>query len=179
MRYLVTLLLILPLLQGCKPDPILLQGYKGEVTAVKNGRPWRALIRAVPSEPYGYGFDINVDVYNEYQFLRESLFIFRIPYKNQWNIIDTIDAHTDSVITGAFYATVQEDGDVIDNIYHVFNAVDFDNYITVTHYNEHTGEVSGEFQLTTIIDLSRPQHYPNAVDTIRFEHGKFTTVIRK
>ncbi|MCB0395062.1 MAG: hypothetical protein KDD36_00320 [Flavobacteriales bacterium] len=179
MRYLVTLLLILPLLQGCKPDPILLQGYEGEATAVKNGQPWRALIRAVPNKPLGYGFDILMEVYNEYQFQRESLFIFRIPYQNQMNLIDTIGWHTDSLITGAFYATLAEDGDVMDNAYYVFNDVHFDNYLTVTHYNKHTGEVSGVFQLMVVIDPDDPKQYPNAVDTIRFEHGKFTTVIRK
>ncbi|MCB0395060.1 MAG: hypothetical protein KDD36_00310 [Flavobacteriales bacterium] len=167
------------MLQGCKPDPILLKGYEGEATAVKNGQPWRALIEGIPSKPFGYGFDLNIDVYNEYQFLRESLYIFRIPYKNQWNMIDTIDAHTDSVITGAFYATLQEDGDVIDNVYHVIPMIGFDNFIKVTHYDEITGEVRGEFQLIMVIDPDDPKHYPNAVDTIRFEHGKFNTVIRK
>ena len=179
MKNLLISLIFVMTLQSCREEPSLIPDiYWGEASATKNGQPWSGLIYAQPNEPYGYWFDISIRVFNTQEFLRESLFFFKIPYAIQNNQIDTIEARVDTTRTGAFYATLVDDGDVVGDIFDVYNG-ESENYISVTSYDKSSGEVRGEFAVTFVFDVTDNRSDPTAPDTIRFTNGQFHTKIRE
>ena len=178
MKNLVLLLAVLVSFQSCKDDPSFIPDiYWGEVSALKNGQPWKGLIYAQPNKPYG--FFVRIDVFKNQEFHREALTIFKIPYDIQKNTIDTIRFEIDTALTGASYATLVDDGDVLGDGFKVYEG-ETENYITVTSYNEETGEVGGEFEVTFV--FSEPggnRSDPSAPDTIRFTNGQFHTKVKE
>ena len=178
MRYRILIILLAFMsLQSCKKDQSAIPNiYWGEVTAIKNGEVWTGKIYAQSNEPFD-GFTIRVDVYDKWEFQREALFLAKIPYKEQRNLIDTIKASVDTTLTGASYATLVDDGDVLGDIFKVYGEKT-DNHVTITSYNERTKEVKGEFQVTLIFDKLDSRSDPSAPDTIRFTNGKFHTKIK-
>ena len=152
--------------------------YWGEASALKNGQPWYGRIYALPNPQFGYGFDILIDVFNDWEFHREGLSFFKIPYSVHHNLIDTINARIDTLLIAAFYAT-SIGGDALGDVFKVYNG-ESKNYITVTAYNEITGEVRGQFAVAFIfVERGSTRSDPSAPDTIRFTKGQFHTIIRE
>ncbi len=80
------------------------------------------------------------------------------------------------------YVTLRDDGDVICDVYNVYEPDSLQNYITITSYNSQTNEIKGRFQVTYLIDSSRVANRgrkcrPTAPDTIRIRNGEFLTKI--
>lgn len=179
MKNLLILLTVLTAFQSCQEEPSLIPDiYWGEASAIKNGEPWNGLIYAQPDEPYGYGFSISINAFNKQQILRENLHFYKIPYIVKKNKIDTIELRIDTVLTGASYNTILDDGDVLGDIFDVYNGAS-ENYIRVTSYDENSGEVRGEFAVTFVFDETDNRSDPTAPDTIRFTNGQFHTKIRE
>lgn len=173
----LTIPVILIFINSCNKENSLIPDiYWGEVTALKNGESWNGKIRATPNALYGYGFDIRVDVYNEYDIKIEYFNIARIPYLERYYIIDTIKSYVDTVLTGATYLTLN--GDVIYNSYDVFPG-DIDNFINVTSYNETTREVEGAFEVMFVKIQRPPGNIPSSPDTLRFTNGIFHTKVNE
>lgn len=75
------------------------------------------------------------------------------------------------------YNTLRDDGDVLCDVYNVYQPDSLQNYVTITAYNSQTKEIRGTFQATYLIDTSRVKCYSNAPDTIRIRNGEFYTKI--
>lgn len=179
MKRLLILSILIPVLYSCKEEQSLIPDiYWGEVSAIKNGQPWSGLIYARPNEPYG--FYIRIEVFNEQEFHREALTIFKIPNELKKNRIDTVQAEIDTLLTGASYATLVDDGDVLGDLFKVYEG-EMENYITITSYNEETGEVRGNFEVAFVFGegVVGTKSDPTAPDTIRFTNGQFHTKIRE
>ena len=68
-----------------------------------------------------------------------------------------------------------DDGDVLCDIYDVHTGDSITNGMHLTNYNQQLKEVKGTFQVTLIIDNSRPKCLASAPDTIRITNGEFYT----
>lgn len=181
MKYFMIFLIPLTILQSCKEDPSIIPDiYWGEASAIKNGEPWSGRIYAQPNEPYGYGFDISIDVFNNQEFLREVLHIAKIPYNMSKTKIDTLDIRVDVTLTAASYSSLVDDGDVLGDLFKVYEGEE-ENYIIITEYNEETGEIRGEFEVAFVFDEGPlgTRSDPTVPDTIRFTNGTFHTKIGK
>jgi hypothetical protein len=80
-------------------------------------------------------------------------------------------------IVTSLYNTLSDDGDVICDVYYIYEPDSLWNYITVTAFNAQTKEIDGTFQATYLIDPSRMKCKPSAPDTIRIRNGVFHTKI--
>ena len=181
MKNLLLLSILAFSIQSCEEEQSIIPDvYWGEVSATKNGQPWSGLIYAQPNEPYGYGFSISIDVYNKQEFLRESLHIAKIPYEFGRNRIDTLGIRVDTLLTAASYATLVNDGDILGDLFKVYEG-ETESFISITSYNEKTGEVSGDFEVIFVFGegVVGTKSDPTAPDTVRFANGKFRTKIRE
>jgi hypothetical protein len=164
----------------CKKEVARPEVYWGEASAELNGQHWSAKIRGAKSTTGGIEqkpvLNIVLDRFNQDDILRESLYLFKIPNrKGQYKIYQTI-ANTEADTTGVFYATVEDDGDVILDIYHL-NETDSAHFVQITAYDAKTTIVEGTFQVSLIRDATRPKRHPSILDTIRFTNGRFKTKI--
>ena len=158
---------------SCKKEEINIgsEYYWGNVSANFNNKEWENGKIHGTSNTLNIGFDIIVDVYNEVGFLRESLHIYQIPkIEGVHSILNSI--HQDSTNQpGALYNTLQDDGDVLGDVYRL--VIGENNFIEISSINGN--EVEGAFQVTFAIDDSRDKVFPLAPDTIRFTNGFFHT----
>ena len=154
-----------------KEEDIIMNPYWGEISASINSQKWKnGQIYAI-SNVQGIGFSIIVDVYDKFDFLREHLIIYKIPkIEGIYPILKSYSQDT-TAKTGALYATLQDDGDVLGDVYRLVATED--NYIEVASISG--DEVEGAFQVTFAIDDSRAKVFPLAPDTIRFTNGFFHT----
>jgi hypothetical protein len=83
-------------------------------------------------------------------------------------------------LSSAYY-TLRDDGDVLCDVYNVYEPDSIQNFITITSFNTQTKEIRGTFQATYLIDSSRViaigKCRPTAPDTIRIRNGEFYTKI--
>ncbi len=169
----ISLVGLLLLVGACKEEQRVIPAiYWGEITALKNGEPWRGEIRANPNKLEGDGFDISVDVYDDKSIRIEFLSIVRIPLLEQYTIVDTL-LFPEGIMgksTSAGYGLSHDDAQIA--FYYVLEEDGITNYINVTSYNEATGEVKGEFEISYL--QTRAQSVP---DTVRFTEGLFHTRI--
>lgn len=75
------------------------------------------------------------------------------------------------------YTTVRDDGDVLCDVYHIYEPDSLQNFITITAFDPQTKEIRGTFQATFLIDPIRIKCMPTAPDTIRIRNGEFYTKI--
>lgn len=77
------------------------------------------------------------------------------------------------------YYTLRDDGDVLCDVYDVYETDSLQNFITITSYNTQTKEIRGTFQATYLIDSARlatiGRCRATAPDTIRIRNGEFYT----
>jgi hypothetical protein len=77
------------------------------------------------------------------------------------------------------YYTLRDDGDVLCDIYNVYEPDSLQNDIVITYFNQLTNEIKGTFQATYLIDsglvVNGSKCRPSAPDTIRIRNGAFHT----
>ncbi len=73
------------------------------------------------------------------------------------------------------YNTLSDDGDVLCDVYHVFESDSLQNKITITSFDPSSKEIKGKFEGTYVIDKTRIKCVPSAPDTIRVKNGVFHT----
>jgi len=111
-----------------------------------------------------YGFEVLV--YNTADELREKL------------VVDSISEIEKGILKSditAFYNTRVSHGDVIQSHYYLDTTAN--NYFIIDTYNETTGDVSGRFQLTMILEVWYDLYNEPESDTLRFTEGQFETRI--
>lgn len=115
--------------------------------------------------------------------LKESISVQKI-YK-QTNLPQRINKYDYTAIRieklSSSYYTLRDDGDVVCDVYNIYEPDSLQNYIIITSYNFQTKEIKGTFQATYLIDSSRVAGVgkcrPSAPDTIRIRNGEFHTKI--
>jgi hypothetical protein len=79
------------------------------------------------------------------------------------------------------YYTLRDDGDVVCDLYNIYEPDSLQNYIIISSYNPQTKEIRGTFQATYLIDSARVATIgkcrATAPDTIRIRNGEFYTKI--
>ncbi|MBL7825046.1 MAG: hypothetical protein JNJ57_00330 [Saprospiraceae bacterium] len=99
----------------------------------------------------------------------ESFYIFKIPKKTGKFQLERTTTQDNDNKTGAFYYTLSDQGDVLEEVYILEESAD--NFIDVTYYQQETS--AGSFNATFIIDPDRGKTNPSSPDTIRITHGEF------
>jgi hypothetical protein len=164
----------------CKKEDTKPEVYWGEASATVNGQLWETKIRGTKSKITGVIQDQFIDIlihkFNEKGFLRGNLSIYKIPKKIGLNRIYFTSLHSESDTTGASYAGLGDDGDVVLSSY-IIDFKDTTSFIRVTSYDPKTDVIEGDFQLNFIKDTTILKIEPLIVDTLRFTNGRFKTKI--
>lgn len=162
---------VLILFTNCEDDFIQGGPYWGTVNAKKNGEAWSGKIRG--SEQNNL-LGITIDNHSHEGFLREDLFIDRIPKEIGVYSIPKSDTLRVYDFVTSTYFTLEDDGDVILDVYYV-DANDNSNYVEITSIDVTKQIFSGKFQIRFIRDTTRIKRHPSIPDTIKFTNGSFTT----
>ena len=106
--------------------------YTGEVSALKSNEFWEAQIYAAYNKPHGQGFDILIRKYNESNFLRKSIFIYKVPLAIGNTPIKLTSVRSIVSLTGVSYATSLADVDVSVKHFIIRTDDSFEDYIEIT-----------------------------------------------
>ena len=143
------------------------------MSAERDGLAWSPEIIAYRNKPYGQGIDVEIERYTTRGFRRETLLFFKVP-----DVVGVSPlAHTTSRIidslTGAFYATSLDDGDVLGDVYQLLDTDFIDDYVELERIEG--DEVWGSFQVTFERDPFFPVVDSSGPDTLVFRRGTFHT----
>ncbi len=127
----------------------------------KNGKNWKGEIWANVNQQKN--MDISIMVY-DHNMLREVLTIGNIPIQKGLHTLKT-------AINSTSYTTLQDDGDVVCDIYDLWVADSLNNYVEMADFDIGKKLFEGTFSGTyirnrAICDESKP-------DTLRFREGTF------
>lgn len=169
--FLLTILLCI----SCKkePDPVVPPPFWGEASATVDGRFWVAHPTAVVNINHGHGWNIEIDSFNKFGILLQSLSIFKLPFTPGTYPIVITQPQTDDFKVGGdfFYLT----SDQADGYYTVLES-DSSSFVTMQSYDSITKELRGTFEVTLIAQHKPP--YGNPPDTLRVRGGIFHTRVR-
>lgn len=157
---------------SCKKDKSA-DPYWGDAMALLNGNIWTPKIYAGANEPYQQGIDILMNKYNDQDFLRQTLFLYKIPkqvgkYPLVENDIRVIDS-----LTGAEFYTSLEDGDILGDTFILLDNI-VDNYVQIDKIEG--DQLWGTFQMALIRDGQKSDL--SVPDTIIITGGEFHTRIK-
>lgn len=149
--------------------------YWGEVTALKNGAEWEGRPRCLIDKPYGQGIDIIFDMFNENNFLRDDIFIYKIRDEVGTYALSITEIRDIDSLHGAEYFTLIDDGTGGDS-YDLLEGV-IENKITIVKKDGE--EFWGTFQIAFARDTTFLSEDPSSPDTVIFTNGQFHTKILK
>lgn len=161
---------------GEKVDP-----FKGEASALKNGVVWESAAYAVSYAAHPQNYDIVLVVKNEEGILRGQLSLFDIPKDSVltaklYRIVSTDTARIDGRVN-AVYSDSYQDGDVSGPMYQPIDNTTSNDFVQITSYNKNTNEIEGIFGCTLFNYYDNDSYFPE--DSIKFEQGKFKTILKK
>lgn len=146
----------------------------GWVKAIKNGQYWEAHPRASDQstlDQQNNTFGLIFLFFNKKGIPRQKLSILFIPKKTGlYDVLTQSDIVERGSTINARYTTIVADGDVTGEGYRLDESVT--NVVTVDSFNEGTGEVTGNFNLSFIIEEEYDRD-PEKPDYITFENGEF------
>ncbi len=195
MKYTIMMLILTTLLwfQNCKNEEID-PHVSGEVIAgAINGKHWQNTnLRIGYSKKCTQSIGLNIVVFNEDRFLRESFGIGKIPLRE--GSLDIIkyeftgesvksnclnDSTTNTNTVSASYYTLQDDGHVIKDTYMVFSNPKEKNRLTITKLDLTNNHIEAEFDATFILKLGDDgkKWFADSPDTLRFKGVKFKASI--
>lgn len=147
--------------------------YWGEISALKNGEPWTASIYATINDTHGAEnwLHLIVSLFDETDIPREGLSFVKIPIGTGTYPVFFADIQEDDGKAGALHSIL--DFDVLLAAYYPIER-DSTNVITISEYDEASGEVKGAFEVIFVVDWKSESSFP---DTVRFTNGVFHTRI--
>jgi hypothetical protein len=156
-------------LVSCSKDWVPEPGiYWGKVSAKQGGADWgNSYIYGAKNRPNGIGLTIKMNRFSKEGFLRESMWIYKIPDSIGHYRLSRTSPWAIDTLTGAGFAFFIDDGDVPDGPTYQLMETGHENYLEITR--KKGDEVWGRFQIAFVID-SPP-------DTIIFTEGSFHTKI--
>ena len=166
-------LLCIPFLFGssCGKDDL---GINRKMIGQLNGERWEAQGAFIFNLPHDIGIDLFFDVVNRSGELRESLLLFKVPFRSGLYNIGVTRTHINEKITGAVYRTFSDDGDVIDNTYRLHDPAE--NTVIITEADTTKNILKGEVNATFLVDPLDVED--TDIDTIRIENGLFEITLR-
>ncbi|MCF6171281.1 MAG: hypothetical protein L3J66_09920 [Bacteroidales bacterium] len=162
------------LLSNCKKPE---EDYQGKATGQKNGEYWGAECFSNYASNHEDEFYLKLLTYSQEGYIREDLTIIRIPLSLGDYIINKIAVDSNGLIpvnNMASYATLIDDGDVLDDYYDVLELDSATNKLNITSIDFDNLIVKGEFSVSFVLADSL-----SVSDTIRFSNVEFQTQIRK
>lgn len=148
--------------------------YGGTAIALKNGTAWKADCIAGYSNQFPDELYILMHTFSKEGFLRENLHIGRIiPAIGIYTIEKAITDST-SIVQNNYYssfATVIDDGDVLDDFFVVLESAE--NFLEITHIDLNKKIIQGKFNVNYILSDTVP-----SPDTIHFTGGEFRINIK-
>lgn len=174
MRFFKNILLILFILLNSCEEPELYEWSK--LNALLNDKSWEASAIAVEQTIKRDSVFIQATVFNTDGYLREIMTLSYLPIKiGRYPVFSRFNAVSSNL--KAKYATISDDGDVVEDRFNVFEADN--NFVEILSVNQQNKEIQGSFQLTFIRDQSDKIENPSLPDTIRFINGTFRIRIVK
>ncbi len=161
-------------LAGCEKG---LESF-GFARATFNNNEWRAdQVRCRrDNKCFNRYIGLELKKINKRGYIRETLTLSFYPIQGPQKLYKVstrpLGCSNDSLRISGYYKHT-DDGDVVSHFYELLESEN--NYVTITNYNENNKTISGNFNLTFILD-----NYPNAPDkpdTIRVTNGEFYTKI--
>lgn len=149
--------------------------FEGKATAIKNDSSWNAECISGYSNQYPDELYITMRTYSKEGFLRENLHIGRIiPSVGLYVVVPRIADSNNISLNNNYsgFATIIDDGDVLDKFYNALNSDD--NFINIKSINYDNMTISGTFNIAFV--LSDTTSTP---DTIRFVDGEFQSQINE
>lgn len=147
---------------------------QGWIKAEKNGAYWEAHSWAadgINEEVFSY-FSLVFTLYNQDGFMREQFGMLGIPKaEGVFDITNDPEFREVEDVKG-HYGTLIDDGDVSCDSYNVDESFQDSNKITISEYNEDTGEIWGSFNVR-FIKTSFSNCDPDAPETISFTNAEF------
>ena len=145
----------------------------GEANATLNGMTWQAETYSSSAPAYPDHIGINLNVYNDNRFLRQTLSFHKVEIrKGVYDLGRVINPHDYSYI-GTAFSTILDDGDVLGDIY-ILDTLSMGNYFEVLNYSESKKEIEVKFSATFLLDRKANA---NASDSLKFEDGYIKTRI--
>ena len=142
-----------------------------KAVALKNGQSWKSYALAWVNKKNPGIVTILTDVYNDFGYLRESLYFIELPYKTGHYILRKKNYNIDTLKTYSFYATSCDDGDVSEDYFDLVE--EENNFVEIKTIDPANMIMSGTFQATFVRDTSDFVTNPSLPDTFRFEKGYF------
>ena len=148
---------------------------RGKATALRNGEYWIGQGRGSVNN-MGIGVNFAFEVFNKKGELRQVLGFSKIPTFPYKYFVKNTNRQLSDSIPGCHFTTISHDGDVVEDMYLVYESDDESN-VTVINYDETNRRLKGEFRLKFYIDPKSPKTNPNNPDTIVFTKGQFEVLI--
>lgn len=149
--------------------------FVGKSNAIKNGISWNANCISGYSNQYPDELFVTMRVYSKEGFLRESLHVGRIiPSIGKYTVERPIADSVNLVLNNNWssFATLIDDGDVLDKYYNVVESDE--NFIDIKSIDYDNMTIIGTFNIAFV--LSEP--ITSTIDTIRFVNGEFRTQVK-
>ena len=144
----------------------------GDFTAKKNGYEFQGSGRAFePSSANGESFALDFNTYSQEGYLRESMTFIGISFEEGAQLIlNDFTVVVDGEIS-ATYATLQSDGDVVEDGYVLDQTME--NWLEIVHLDTVNGVVQGKFDISFVISTRFDKINPLNPDKVRFSDGSF------
>lgn len=169
MRNLIPLLLLPLFTLNCKKDGYSPDYSDGRFWGIKNGQYWEA--EAFASTAIDNRIAISIVRKNELGFRRESLGISLIPIKiGEYKLHDHTTVMFGDSLIRATHGTLQDDGDVVEDRYKIFEA-EQTQFVRIIKISNDMKWLEGEVECSFVlippkINLLNP-------DTVKFENCRF------
>lgn len=178
MKNILLILVFLTVIFSCKSNKDL-DVYYGNVTAFKNGKPWKANILGSDKNSNEENFAVLASKYDKNQYYFSQISFRKIPKnsikKFPLTSCSVTNCEKKNVVQTFFTTTIQKD--VGCDIYKIVESMSSENYLEITKYNKKDDTFEGTFNATLAISDSEDKCNEDAPDTIRFTNGRFSSKI--
>jgi hypothetical protein len=177
-KFILFLLVVISIFIRCeriKPEPRVPEWSKA--IALRNSQQWEAYAVARVNKKRSHLVSIPANIYNDMGFWRESLGLAFIHFKTGKYVLYRHLLNQDTLRIYASYATISDDGDVVEDRFVVWE--EENNFVEIESIDTVNMIMRGRFQVTFIRD---PRDYvtnPGLPDTMRFTNGFFNLKIEK
>ncbi|MEO0273376.1 MAG: hypothetical protein ABIM30_09920 [candidate division WOR-3 bacterium] len=169
MKNFITLFMICMVILACKKEGYNPDYSNGRFYGLKNGKSWEA--EAFASSAMDNRISIIVSRKNSQGFEREGLSIGLIPLKmDEYRLHDHTRVIFGDSLIRAFYATTQDDGDVLEDAYRIIES-EPTQAVRITKISNDKKWLEGELVCSFI--LIPPKINILNPDTVRFENCRF------
>jgi hypothetical protein len=169
MRILSIVCIVAMMLPSCKKDHYTPDYSDGRIWGLKNGKNWEA--EAYASYSVDERISIIIIKKNDQGYLRESMSIGLLPMKlGEQKLNDHSFVPYGDTLIRAFYATIQADGDVVEDAYKIIESAS-ERFVKISKISNDKKWLEGEVSCSFV--LMPPKINLNNPDTLVFQDCRF------